>query len=63
MWARKSCRVSAMGYFRGRKSVKGEDIVRFLSFSKLAYIADLYKEEVIIQLSLVKCLTWSTIKN
>jgi len=37
--------------------------VELLSFSKLAYIADLHDEEFIIELSLVKFLTLSALKN
>jgi len=39
------------------------NIVRLLSFSKLTYIADLHKEEIIIEFSLVNCLTLFPVKN
>jgi len=38
-------------------------VVELLSFSKLAYIADLHDEEILIELSLVKFPTLSALKN
>jgi len=63
MWAGRSCSVSAMCYFRCRKSVKGDDIDETFKFCKLAYIADLHKEGINIELFLVKYLTFSPIWN